>query len=63
MPGRIVRIRDPEAPEHKNIAIAVSALNAEAKAEMLAMQEETAKKLAEDYEEKEKEKKQGRSVK
>jgi serine O-acetyltransferase len=63
VPGRIVRIRDPEAPEHKNIAIAVSALNAEAKAEMLAMQEETAKKLAEDYEEKEKEKKQGRSVK
>lgn len=56
VPGRIVRIRDPEAPEHKNIAIAVSALNAEAKAEMLAMQEERAKKLAEDYEEKEKEK-------
>ena len=63
VPGRIVRIRDPEAPEHKNIAIAVSALNAEAKAEMLAMQEERAKKLADDYEEKEKIKKQGRSVK
>ena len=63
VPGRIVRIRDPEAPEHKNIAIAVSALNAEAKAEMLAMQEERAKKLADDYEQKEKIKKQGRSVK
>lgn len=58
VPGRIVRIRDPEAPEHKNIAIAISALNAEAKAEALAMQEEQAKKLADDYEEARKNKKQ-----
>lgn len=61
VPGRIVRIRDPELPHHKNVAIAVSALNAElnaeAKAEMLAMQEEEAKKVAQEYEEKEKEKK------
>ena len=49
VPGRIVRIRDPEAPEHKNIAIAVTALSAEADA--------MAKKLAEDYEEERKNKK------
>jgi serine O-acetyltransferase len=50
VPGRIVRIRDPELPHHKNVALAVSALNAEINAEMLAMQEEEAKKTAEEYE-------------
>lgn len=61
VPGRIVRIRDPELPHHKNVAIAVSALNAELNAElreeMLAMQEEEAKKTAQEYEEKQKKEK------
>ena len=42
VPGRIVRIRDPEKTEHKNLAIAVTALNTEAEA--------MAKQLASDYE-------------
>ena len=51
VPGRIVRIRDPEKTEHKNLAIAVTALNAEAEA--------MAKQLASDYEaEREKKKNQ-----
>ncbi len=53
VPGRIVRIRDPEAPEHKNVAIAVTAFNAEA----TAMREEMAKQRAYDYEEERKKKK------
>ena len=61
VPGRIVRIRDPELPHHKNAALAISALNAElnaeAKAEMLAMQEEEAKKTAKEYEDKQKKEK------
>ena len=55
VPGRIVRIRDPESPEHKNAVIAVTALNKELKDEEL--QEEVAKEVAKAYREKEEEKK------
>lgn len=58
VPGRIVRIRDPEAPERKHAAIAVAALNAEAKAAVEAELEEAAKTAAQEYIKQEKEKKQ-----
>ena len=49
VPGRIVRIRDPEAPERKHAAIAIAALNAEAKAAAEAELEEAAKTAAQEY--------------
>ncbi|MBQ7880174.1 MAG: serine O-acetyltransferase [Clostridia bacterium] len=49
VPGRIVRIRDPEAPERKHAALAIAALNAEAKAAAEAELEEAAKAAAREY--------------
>lgn len=49
VPGRIVRIRDPEAPERKHAAIAIAALNTEAKAAAEAELEEAAKTAAQEY--------------
>lgn len=56
VPGRIVRIRDPEVSERKHAAIAVAALNAEAKAAVEAELEEAAKTAAQEYIKQEKEK-------
>ena len=58
VPGRIVRIRDPEAPERKHAAIAIAALNAEAKAVAEAELEEAAKTAAQEYIKQEQEKKE-----
>ena len=58
VPGRIVRIRDPEAPERKHAAIAIAALNAEAKAAAEAELEEAAKTAAQEYIKQEQEKKE-----
>ena len=51
VPGRIVRIRNPEEEEHKNGVIAVAALNAELSAEERERREEQAKELARQAEE------------
>ena len=51
IPGRIVRIRNPEEEEHKNGVIAVAALNAEINAEEQEKREERAKELARQAEE------------
>ena len=61
VPGRIVRIRDPEAPERKHAALAVAALNAEAKAAAEAELEEAAKTAAQEYIKQEQEKKEKKS--
>ena len=56
VPGRIVRIRNPESPEHKNAVIAVTALNKGLQEDEL--QEEVAKEVAKVYREQEEKEKQ-----
>lgn len=54
VPGRVVRIRNPHLPEHKNAVASILALNAELKAETEEVQEQASKMVAEEYEQKQK---------